>query len=200
MVIYLTAEQATIKDTSSERVTKKVPMLCGTTVLCLGQLGYLKRCCYNLGNCICRHIKFTLWVRMYVTPCSHRDLEIQLHSGTVHISSNLYTNIYNGFFLTSSILWCDIQCFLSLFSNMAHLKLPYQLIEAWWHIYVSVDQSSLAQVMVYHLFCTMPSPLPEPMLPFLSVGISRTYFSESIIQIQTFSLKKVHLKMQSCIW
>ena len=42
--------------------------------------------------------------------------------------------------------------------------------------------------------------LSEPMLVFLSIGMSETNFSVILIEIQTFSLKKMHLKMSSGKW
>ena len=35
---------------------------------------------------------------------------------------------------------------------------------------------------------------------FLSIGLLRTYFSENLIKIQQFSLKKMHVKMASAKW
>ena len=69
------------------------------------------------------------------------------------------------------------------------------------HTRASLTQQSL----VTHIFSALTTtgsdkwfvakPLSEPMVSFLSIGISGTYFSENLIEIQTFPVKKMHLKM-----
>ena len=43
-------------------------------------------------------------------------------------------------------------------------------------------------------------PLPEPMLDYCSIGPLGTNFNEISFGIQTFSFKKMHLKMSSGKW
>ena len=73
-----------------------------------------------------------------------------------------------------------------------------QLVEAEWHIYVSVSQAIIrsdngVSPGQHHaiIWTSAEILLIEPL---------ETNFSEILIQIQTFSLKKMHLKLPSAKW
>ena len=67
------------------------------------------------------------------------------------------------------------------------------------HIYASVILPSLVQIMACRLVGA--KPLPEPMLVcILLIGPLGTNFSGMLIEIHTFSFKKIHLKMSSGKW
>ena len=51
--------------------------------------------------------------------------------------------------------------------------------------------------MAFCLFGAKPLHVSEPMLKFCQLGIN---FSEILIEIQTFSFEKMHLKMSSAKW
>ena len=79
---------------------------------------------------------------------------------------------------------------------------PRRLQSLHWLMFIGTymyqwTQLSLVQIMACHLFGTMP--LSE-LAGILLSGELLTNFNEIWIKIQQFSLKKMHLKMQSAQW
>ena len=58
-------------------------------------------------------------------------------------------------------------------------------------------RSSLVQMMTCHLFCT--KSLPNSMLTYCQLDFLEPNFIEILVEIQTFSFKKMHLKKSSAI-
>ena len=73
----------------------------------------------------------------------------------------------------------------------------YKLIEAEWRIYASLIWPSLVQIMACR---RRRQAIIWTNAGILLIGPLGTNFSEIWIRIQTFSLKKIHLKMSSAKW
>ena len=85
------------------------------------------------------------------------------------------------------------------------IEISRNLIDLWvlthWGLVMHIchqPRPSLVQIMACRLFGA--KPLSKPMLGYCELNSLRTNFSEILIKIQNFSLRKIHLKISSVKW